>query len=52
MNRPNRAIGLMRGDCILYIEVFWHLLGYIDGIDVYKNALTTGSPSWCLACSL
>jgi hypothetical protein len=27
----------MRGDSILYIVGVWHLLGYIDGIDGYKN---------------
>jgi len=40
MNGPNRAIDLLRGGCILYIVAFWHLLGYIDGIDGYKNFLT------------
>jgi hypothetical protein len=39
MNGPNRAIDLLRGGCILYIVAFWHLLGYIDGIDGYKNDL-------------
>jgi hypothetical protein len=29
----------MRGDSILYIVAFWHLLGYINGIDGYKNDL-------------
>lgn len=40
MNRPNRAIDLLRGGSILYIVAFWHLLGYIDGIDGYKNVIT------------
>ena len=25
---------------MLYIVGFWHLLGYVDGIDGYKNAIT------------
>jgi|688.fasta_scaffold262001_2 peptidoglycan/LPS O-acetylase OafA/YrhL len=40
--RPQRnaAIDLLRGGSMLYIVGFWHLLGYVDGIDGYKNAVT------------
>lgn len=34
------AIDLLRGGSILYIVGFWHLLGYVDGVDGYKNAVT------------
>lgn len=36
----NAAIDLLRGGSMLYIVGFWHLLGYVDGIDGYKNAVT------------
>ena len=36
----NQAIDLLRGGSMLYIVGFWHLLGYVDGIDGYKNAVT------------
>jgi peptidoglycan/LPS O-acetylase OafA/YrhL len=36
----NAAIDLLRGSSMLYIVGFWHLLGYVDGIDGYKNAVT------------
>ena len=36
----NHAIDLLRGGSMLYIVGFWHLLGYVDGIDGYKNAVT------------
>jgi peptidoglycan/LPS O-acetylase OafA/YrhL len=38
--RRNAAIDLLRGGSMLYIVGFWHLLGYVDGIDGYKNAVT------------
>ena len=38
--RRNAAIDLLRGGSMLYIVGFWHLLGYVDGIDGYKNAIT------------
>ncbi|MFM7731896.1 MAG: acyltransferase family protein [Cyanobium sp.] len=38
--RRNPAIDLLRAASILYIVGYWHLLGYVDGIDGYKNALT------------
>jgi peptidoglycan/LPS O-acetylase OafA/YrhL len=34
------AIDLLRGGSMLYIVGFWHLLGYVDGIDGYKNGVT------------
>ena len=36
----NHAIDRLRAASILYIVAFWHLFGYIDGIDGYKNAIT------------
>lgn len=39
-SRRHAAIDLLRGGSILYIVGFWHLLGYVDGIDGYKNAVT------------
>jgi len=38
--RRHAAIDLLRGGSILYIVGFWHLLGYVDGIEGYKNAVT------------
>jgi hypothetical protein len=31
---------LLRGGSMISIVGFWHLLGYVDGIDGYKNAVT------------
>ncbi|MDM7936445.1 MAG: acyltransferase [Cyanobium sp. CZS 48M] len=36
----NQAIDLMRAGCILWIVGFWHLLGYAESIDGYKNDIT------------
>ena len=36
----NQAIDLMRATCILWIVGFWHLLGYAESIDGYKNDVT------------
>jgi peptidoglycan/LPS O-acetylase OafA/YrhL len=40
MRRTHRAIDLLRTGGILYIVAFWHILGYIPGIDGYKNLVT------------
>ncbi len=36
----DQAIDLMRATCILWIVGFWHLLGYAESIDGYKNDVT------------
>jgi peptidoglycan/LPS O-acetylase OafA/YrhL len=40
MRQRHRGIEWLRGGSILYIVAFWHLLGYVDGIDGYKNFVT------------
>lgn len=38
--RRDSAIDLLRAASILYVVGYWHLLGYVDGPDGYKNTLT------------